>query len=175
VLDHFSDPEGGGFFFTSDDHETLIHRSKSFSDDATPAGNGVAAYILQRMGFLLGETRYLEAAEKTLRASWAVLEKYPHAHITLLTALDEYLKPPESIILRGDREQIEQWRGELAKVYAPGRMVLAIPAEEAQLPAALRDKAPHGPVVAYLCKGTVCSAPIEALGELIRKLRSGVH
>jgi hypothetical protein len=103
------------------------------------------------------------------------LEKYPHAHITLLTALEEHLKPPESIILRGDREQIEQWRRELAKLYAPGRMVLAIPADEAQLPAALRDKPPHGPVVAYLCNGTVCSAPIEALGELIRKLRLGVH
>jgi uncharacterized protein len=175
VLEHFSDADGGGFFFTSDDHESLIHRSKSFSDDATPAGNGVAAYVLQRMGFLLGETRYLEAAEKTLRASWAVLEKYPHAHISLLTALDEHLEPPESIILRGDSEQIEQWSRELAKLYAPRRIVLAIPADQEELPAGLRDKAPRGPVVAYLCQGSVCSAPVEALGELIRKLRLGVH
>ena len=50
---------GGGFFFTSDDHETLIHRTKSFSDDAIPAGNGIAAFVLLRMGHLLGETRYL--------------------------------------------------------------------------------------------------------------------
>src|SRR5262249_36137579 len=83
VLQHFADPEGG-FFFTSDDHETLIHRSKSFSDDATPAGNGIAAFVLQRMGHLLGDTRYLAAAEKTLRAAWLVLEKYPQAHTTLL-------------------------------------------------------------------------------------------
>src|SRR5262249_13695508 len=50
VLLHFTDTRAGGFFFTSDDHETLMHRSKSFADDATPAGNGVAAFVLQRMG-----------------------------------------------------------------------------------------------------------------------------
>jgi uncharacterized protein YyaL (SSP411 family) len=104
-----------------------------------------------------------------------VLEKYPHAHITLLTALDEYLKPPESIILRGEREQIEQWRRELAKLYAPRRMILAIDANEQELRAALRDKAPRGAAVAYLCEGTVCSAPIEGLPELIRRLRLGLH
>jgi uncharacterized protein YyaL (SSP411 family) len=36
MLQHFEDRELGGFYFTSDDHETLIHRSKSFSDDAIP-------------------------------------------------------------------------------------------------------------------------------------------
>ncbi len=36
VLAHFADPQAGGFYFTSDDHEALIHRSKAFGDDATP-------------------------------------------------------------------------------------------------------------------------------------------
>src|SRR4051812_18282199 len=53
VLDQFMDLEAGGFYFTANDHESLIHRSKSFSDDATPAGNGIAAFVLQRMGHLL--------------------------------------------------------------------------------------------------------------------------
>ena len=66
LLRHFTDERAGGFFFTSDDHEQLIHRPKSFGDDATPAGNGVAAFALQRMGYLLGDARYLEAAERTL-------------------------------------------------------------------------------------------------------------
>jgi hypothetical protein len=45
MLGHFEDATLGGFFFTSDDHETLIHRSKSFSDDAIPAGNGICTNI----------------------------------------------------------------------------------------------------------------------------------
>src|SRR6185312_14788475 len=102
LLRHYLDDRAGGFFFTSDDHEQLIHRPKSFADDATPAGNGVAAFALQRMGYLLGEPRYLEAAEGVVRAGWAVMEKYPQGHTSLLIALEELLHPPETVVLRGD-------------------------------------------------------------------------
>ena len=170
VLKHFADP-GGGFFFTSDDHEALIHRSKSFSDDATPAGNGIAAFVLQRMGHLLGDTRYLAAAEGTVRAAWPLLEKYPHAHASLLTALEELLNPGETVILRGAAGTIESWRRELARLYAPRRMVLAIPAETGNLPPALADKPTRGDAVAYVCRGSVCSAPLESLSALVSHLR----
>jgi uncharacterized protein YyaL (SSP411 family) len=171
VLQHFTDAGAGGFFFTSDDHEALIHRSKSFSDDATPAGNGIAAFVLQRMGHLLGETRYLTAAEQTVRAGSAVLEKYPHAHTSLLAALEELLNPPETIILRGDRTQIEAWRRELAKLYAPRRLVLAIPSDTVDLPNGLADKTPRGTAVAYVCRGSTCSAPLDSLSALVDHLR----
>jgi uncharacterized protein len=170
VLKHFTDPDGG-FFFTSDDHETLIHRSKSFGDDATPAGNGIAAYVLQRMGYLLGESRYLAAAERTLRTAWPVLEKYPHAHMSLLTALEELLDPPETIILRGEAAAIESWRRDLARLYAPRRLVLAVPGDARDLPPALEEKPANGDAVAYVCKGSVCAAPLESFSALVAHLR----
>ena len=171
VLDHFTDAVGGGFFFTSDDHESLMHRSKSFADDATPAGNAIGAYVLQRMGYLLANSRYLEAAEKTVRAAWAVLERYPQSHTSMLTVLEEYLHPPESIILRGKPVRIEVWQRELGKLYAPRRMILAIPSDTPDLPPAFADKPARDPAVAYLCQGSTCSAPIEDLGELVTRLR----
>ena len=79
LLQHFAD-SAGGFFFTADDHEALIARPKSFGDDALPAGNAVAASALLRLGHLLGENRYLIAAEQTLRAAWPAIEHYPTAH-----------------------------------------------------------------------------------------------
>jgi uncharacterized protein YyaL (SSP411 family) len=171
MLQHFTDSGAGGFFFTSDDHEVLIHRSKSFGDDATPAGNAIAAFVLQRMGHLLGETRYLAAGEQTVRAGLPLLEKYPHAHTSLLTALEELLNPPETVILRGEPAAIEEWRAELAKLYAPRRLVLAIPADATGLPPALADKAPRGAAVAYVCKGSVCSAPFESFSALANHLQ----
>jgi hypothetical protein len=170
VLDQFADPDGG-FFFTSNDHETLIHRSKSFSDDATPSGNGIAAFVLQRMGHLLGDTRYLAAAERTVRAAWPLLEQYPQAHTSLLAALEELLSPPETVILRGAAGAIDSWRRELARLYAPRRMVLAVPADTGNLPPALADKPARGEAVAYVCKGSVCSAPLESLSALVNHLR----
>src|SRR5258708_1544844 len=42
ILERFLDPENGGFFFTSDDHEELITRSKASFDGSTPSGNSAA-------------------------------------------------------------------------------------------------------------------------------------
>jgi uncharacterized protein YyaL (SSP411 family) len=170
VLRHFADETGGGFYFTSDDHESLIHRVKTFADDATPSGNGVAARVLLRLGYLLAEPRYIAAAERTLRAAWPSLEPHPQAHITVLGALEELLSPPEIVILRGEARTIDGWRAHLARVYAPHRLVLAIPADAADLPAALADKTPRAGTVAYICRGSTCSAPVDSLGDLIEQL-----
>jgi len=170
VLRHFADDASGGFYFTSDDHEALIHRSKTFGDDATPAGNGIGARALLRMGYLLAEPRYLAAAERTLRAAWPAITQYPHAHVSLLAALEELLTPPEIIVLRGEARTIEGWRAALARFYAPQRIVLAIPAEAAGLPAALAEKTARALPVAYICRGSTCSAPIDSLDALTEQL-----
>ncbi len=174
VLTHFTDPKDGGFYFTADDHEALLHRSKTFGDDATPAGNGIAALVLNRLGLLLGETRYLDAAERTLRAGWAPLTKYPQAHTTLLNALDEMLAPIETVIIRGTAADVAQWQSELAALYAPNRQVFAIASNATDLPPALAEKKPGAVTLAYVCTGTTCDAPIASLSALVRRLRDGV-
>jgi uncharacterized protein YyaL (SSP411 family) len=173
MLEHFEDREAGGFYFTADDHEALILRPKTFGDDATPAGNGVAARLLLRLGYLLAEPRYLDAAERTLRAAWSLIERYPHAHASLLMALDEYTEPPAVVVLRGADSDLAVWRAELDKVFDPRRLVFAVAADAEGLPAALADKRPQPGTVAYLCRGTTCSAPLRSLGELVRALKSG--
>src|SRR5262249_47958418 len=90
LLTRFEDQSHGGFFFTAHDHETLIHRSRSFMDDATPAGNAIAAKALQRLGWLLGEPRYLWAAERTLRAAWPSLATAPLSQVHMSEALQEH-------------------------------------------------------------------------------------
>ncbi len=171
LLEHFEDREDGGFWFTADDHEQLIHRSKPLADEAVPSGNGIAAFALQRLGFLLGETRYLEAAERTLRAAWRAMEDIPHGHMSLLGALEEYLAHPEIIVIRGDDEGIARWRDSAARIYAPRRLVFAIPAGEARLPGALAERKPlDGETVAYRCVGTQCDLPVTTWEALAARL-----
>jgi hypothetical protein len=170
MLDRFEDKQLGAFFFTSDDHETLIHRSKSFSDDAIPAGNGIAARVLIRAGYLLGNTRWLEAGERTLRAGWLAINRYPHGHMSLLEALDEYLTPPEIVIIRGG--DADRWRDELNKLYAPHRLVFAIPAHSPGLDAAIADKQAGAGTRAYVCRGSTCSPAVETLSDLANVARA---
>ncbi|MEP7312559.1 MAG: thioredoxin domain-containing protein [Pseudomonadota bacterium] len=166
VLAHFEDRARGGFYFTADDHENLIHRSRSFGDDAMPAGNAIAAQFFTRLGFLLGEERYLRAAEATLRAGWSQLSAQPIGHTSLLTALEEYLSPPVWVILRGSPAAMAGWQQQFDRLYTPRMQMLAIPADAANLPPALAAKAARGDVVAYVCRGSTCTPPLTSLVEL---------
>lgn len=49
MLQHFWDEKEGNLFFTSDDHEQLISRTKNFYDLATPSGNSIAPSNLLRL------------------------------------------------------------------------------------------------------------------------------
>jgi uncharacterized protein YyaL (SSP411 family) len=171
LIARFEDKQDGGFYFTADDHEVLMHRPKPLADEAMPSGNGIAAFALQRLGHLLGDARYIDAAEKALRNAWQAMDEYPHGHVTLLAALAEYLSPPEIVVIRGEAEEIARWRDSAAKLFAPQRLIFAIDENERSLPGMLgeRKAIADGPV-AYRCVGTHCELPVttwEALASFL--------
>ena len=174
TLAHFEDRADGGFWFTADDAEPLIHRTKAFADEALPSGNGVAARVLARLGYLLGEPRYLASSERTLQAAWSALGRYPQAHAALLDALEEHLAPTEIVVLRGPAAVIEDWRRQLSRLYAPRRVLLAIGDDAEGLPAALAATRPAPGGIAYVCTGSTCEAPVDSLAALVRRLRDGI-
>jgi uncharacterized protein len=169
MLSQFQDTAAGGFFFTAADHEQLIHRSKTFSDESLPSGNGIAASVLCRLGYLLGELPYLDAAERTLRAGWPMLQQYPQAHMSLLNALEDFLGSTQILIIRGDAPEIRRWAAELGALYSPTRMIFAIPRDAAGLPPALAAKQAMAGTVAYVCTGMTCSAPLTDLSQIARE------
>ncbi|TVR58600.1 MAG: thioredoxin domain-containing protein [Candidatus Competibacteraceae bacterium] len=171
LLDRFEDRQAGGFYFTANDHEPLIQRPKPAHDDALPAGNGVAAQVLLKLGHLTGRTAYLDAAERALRWAWPMLQHLPSACNAVLAALEEYLEPGPTIVLRGSGAALEEWREPCARPYAPRRLTLAIPAD-ATVPAGplAERRAGAAPVTAYVCAGLACQAPITTLDELARTL-----
>jgi hypothetical protein len=158
LLAHFEDSSDGGFFMTADDHETLIWRPKPGLDQSLPSGNGAAAGALLDLGHLLGEPRYLAAAEHALRLFMPEMKAHPGAHVALITALEEAIDPPELVTLRGGAAAAE-WRATALAGFHPDRRVFTIP-DDADLPDALAARANLAEVTAYLCRGTECSAPI---------------
>jgi uncharacterized protein YyaL (SSP411 family) len=165
LLARFEDRESGGFYFTAHDHEALIHRPKSVMDEAMPSGNGVAARALAGLGHLLGDDRYLTGAERTLKAAMSAMQGYPSAHGAFLIALDEWLNPPQIVVLRGEAGSMEPWRNAAQTSYAPGRLCIAIPEDETELPGLLAERKPADGVVAYVCEAARCLPPVHSLEE----------
>jgi uncharacterized protein YyaL (SSP411 family) len=165
LLARFEDADSGGFFFTSHDHEQLIQRPKSPHDNAIPSGNGVAAFALQRLGHLLGEVRYLQAAERTLHAFGGDLDANPAACPTLLCALQEWLAPPAIVIIRGEPVAMAEWQRALSSRPLPHCLVVVLPARmESGFP--VLDKIVGATVNAYVCRGVECLPAIDDLERL---------
>ena len=165
LLTHFEDPEQGGFFFTSHDHETLITRPKPGYDNATPSGNGVAAFALQRLGYLLGDTRYLDASARCLRVFQTQLTQQPIAYSTLLAVLEESLAPPRVILLRGPSASLGVWSVALNPTLNAREMALTLP-NGLDLPDALAKPESDHPA-AWICSGTSCQPPVTDLSGLL--------
>jgi len=176
VVENFYDAANGGFYFTAHDHESLIYRPKPTTDDALPPGNGVITRVLLQLGHLFGDTRYLDAVERTLAWAQRPIAQYPAGHCSLLTSLELFNRPNEQIIIRGSAGQLEEWLAASRTGYTPWRHVYAIAYEgnttlPAYLPklvsAEMRDK-----TVAYRCEGLSCSLPIDDLAAFRQSLAS---
>ncbi|HJO34660.1 MAG: thioredoxin domain-containing protein [Pseudomonadota bacterium] len=171
LLADFEDTTRGGFFQTPATHEPLLHRARPFEDEALPSGNGIAAIALLHLGHLLGESRYLDAAERTLAAAGSAMEAAPLAHATLLRALDHFLRPPPVVVVRVAPSEAAPWQRVLTEHGAPGYL---IPPQATALPGALAARAPRQHAVAYLCRGLHCEAPTSTPEALAAALAAPV-
>jgi uncharacterized protein YyaL (SSP411 family) len=165
LLERFEDLQGGGFYFTSHDHEELIQRPKTGQDNAMPSGNGIAALALQRMSLITGKLEYAHAAERCLKLFFPAMQQAPAYHGSLCGALAENLQPPSLLILRGKPDGLAVWQGELQRRYLPSLVTLTPPENTGGLPGPLAKPAAEQ-ATAWLCTGTQCLPPITRIEEL---------
>ncbi len=91
MIADFSDDEAGGFFFTANDHESLIARPKDPFDGALPGANSIAVLSLIALAEAAEEPSYLDHARKALEAFSPALEENPGNAPLLLVGLEAYL------------------------------------------------------------------------------------
>ncbi len=176
VLEHFADKQGGGFYFTADDHEALISRNKDFTDNSLPSGNAMAATVLLRLGKLTGKQAYLDAAEQTMIQAAGLMRRAPMATGQMLMAVDFYLGPTYEMVLAGDvaSDETRTALADLQKRFLPNK-VFAMPAaaeaaspqEKHPLADLLVGKSAHGgqPTL-YVCEGFTCQQPARGAEEI---------
>jgi uncharacterized protein YyaL (SSP411 family) len=160
----FGDPERGGFFSTSDDHEQLIARRKEIGDHPIPSGNSAMALGLLRLAALSGDRGYESQADGVLRLFAKAAPRQPDAFAHLLRALDFHLSPTKEVALIGED------LAELVKVVRSGyrsHQVLAGGPEGTTAPPLLKDRpAVEGKPTAYVCEHFTCQAPTTDAGAL---------
>jgi len=163
MIEHFSD-SSGGFFDTSDDHETLITRPRELQDNAVPSGNAMAAFVLLQLSGLTGEPRYAELARRSLEPMQSLLARYPLGFGQWLIALDYTLSHPREIAIVGDPEAADTRA--LLEVCTAGyrpHQIVALGDPDAETPAVpllqghsqIEERA-----TAYVCMDFTCRPPV---------------
>jgi uncharacterized protein len=158
TIARFADGERGGFFSTSDDHESLIARRKEIGDHPIPSGNSAAAMGLLRLSALTGERGYRTHAESVFRLFAKPASQHPEAFAHLLRAIDFHLAPTKEVALIG--EDLSDLAEVVRARYRP-HLVLAGGPEGSEVPELLRDRpAIDASPAAYVCESFACKQPV---------------
>jgi uncharacterized protein YyaL (SSP411 family) len=173
ILGHFQD-SSGGFFDTSDDHETLLYRPKNLQDNVTPSGNALATLLLLQLATYEGRSNWRALAEGMLTSNMKLMLHYPSAFAFLLSAVDFSIGPVHEIAILGDwaDPDTRNLLQPLWHAYHP-RLILAVSPYPplAGSPALLNDRPLlNGKPTAYVCQSFVCRQPVNNPVSMLKEL-----
>jgi len=167
IVTRFADPDNGGFFSTSDDHEALVARRKDLEDAPIPSGGSSAAFGLLRLAALTGEATYEQHAVSGLRLLHEIAPQHPSAFGHLLQAIDFHLETTSEVALAGDPGEVaalaavvrDAFRPHVVLAGGPGDGATAVPLMEGRTPV-------EGRAAAYVCEHFACRRPVTEADEL---------
>jgi uncharacterized protein len=176
MIEHHWDRAEGGFYFTPDDGERLLTRTRDAYDNAVPSGLSMAALACLRLGELV-DAGYRETGEAQVKLLAAAALDNPFAFGQLVCGVDRVVRGTVDVVVVGpvDAPATRALAGAAFHAYLPHRNVVVVdparPETAAAAPLLAADKAPRaGESVAYVCRGRTCSAPTftpEALSALL--------
>lgn len=183
LVNEFHDDEHGGFYFTSNQAEKLISRSRDFQDNVTPSGNAAVANALLKFSRITSDARSEALAHEVLQAASGLMQQSTMATAHSLAALDWWLGPsyecvyvPAETTSTTDSEPLRQDAVERVahELYLPNVLFLTARAQwEGTLAAGLVQGrlAPASEPVLYVCQKGVCQLPVVGEAAIIARLK----
>lgn len=174
ILDHFTAPDGG-FYDTSDDHETLIVRPRNVQDNAVPCGNAMAYKGLLRLAAYTGDTRYEEAAHNALKMLANAMQQYPQAFTESLNAVDMVVRGLDEVAIVGDPSDVgtQSLLDVTRDTYRPNVIVALSETDvdgETTIPLLNYRMQRSGKPTVYVCRNFTCQMPVTTADEVVNLL-----
>jgi uncharacterized protein len=166
------DKAAGGYFFTAEDANDLITRTKHAHDNATPSGNGVIAQTLTRLYHHTGKEAYRDRAAAVIASFSGEVQRNFFPLSTLLNAAELTERPLQVVVAGREKDRAALLQAVAASASLPN-LVLQLVESGRDLPEGhpARGKgAIGGKATAYVCEGPVCSAPLAEADALAADL-----
>ncbi|MGQ9769169.1 MAG: thioredoxin domain-containing protein [Thermogutta sp.] len=196
IRTRFYDSNTGVFFMTPQDYPHLLCRRLDYFDSPTPSGTALTAEAMLRLGSILSQPTYIEAAEASLRALAGWMRKSPisvgHALYLRQTMLSPwktwvFVLPQANDLPLEKRSMLpplSNWLATIAGTFDPFLTVSIVQnttgakeKEESMAAKILAGRtALNGKVSLYVCEGESCSPPLvgdDAIEDYLRKRLTG--
>ena len=166
----------GGFYDTSDDHESLIVRPRNLQDNVTPSGNAMLAKQLLWLAAYTGDARYDEAGREVLRKLSDAMRQYPQAFAESLNAADMVVRGIDEVALIGDMESAagSEILAVLRRSYRPN-LIAAWSREDVArhtlIPLLSGRSMIEGRTTVYVCRNFACRLPVTSAEETAAALK----
>ncbi|MDE1725401.1 MAG: thioredoxin domain-containing protein [Thaumarchaeota archaeon] len=169
LIDHFWDETHKNFFFTADNHEKLIIRTKSLYDLSLPSGNSVAAGVMLRLYHMTNEGKFLDVSLKLMESVALMAAENPFGFGQLLNVVFMYIQKPVEITLVNPLDS--QIRDYLLKKFIPEALMVIISQKNdleqlSNLQFFAGKEFDHDKTKVYVCRDFTCSLPLETLSDI---------
>lgn len=172
LVEHFWDGENSSFYFTADNHESLIIRPKNNYDLSMPSGNSVAAHALLKLFHLTQNKKFQEVSTKTMEAFAIMAAENPFGFGYLLNTIYLHLQSPTEItLLNPQNKELYQ---NLTKRFLPESILVTIQnssqLEQLSKYSFFAGKNFEDTTTVFVCKNFSCSLPLKTVSEVEKLL-----
>ncbi len=178
-LSHFWDEKSGGFFFSADDSEELLVRSKEIYDGAIPSGNSVAMLNLLKLGTIKGDLDLIKKANTLLKSFSNNITSIPSAHTFLMSSMDYQIGPYYLIVIAGNSKSNDTFSmlNSLKERFLPNVVLIFNPSDKDmielfQISEVIKNQVSiNDMATAYVCFDYSCKDPLTNIDDLLTLIR----
>lgn len=167
LIDFYSEPDTGFFFFTHANQKDVIVRKKEVYDGATASGNAVMALNLYYLAIIFDEPSWKERAERMTAGLEKVIVSYPGSFGVWATMMQAMAFGVPEIALIG--EKFKEVHSEFLRTFIPFKIFQSATLSDKQFPL-LAGKPYTTEPQFYLCQNYSCQSPVSETDGLIRLL-----
>ncbi|MEM6631567.1 MAG: thioredoxin domain-containing protein [Bacteroidota bacterium] len=164
TIEQFGDEQTDMFFYTSNQDDPLLTRTRVTTDNVIPSSNSSMARVLFLLGTYFYQPKWVERSEKMLARMQEVTAEQPgfFSNWARLTTLMVF--PPYEVAILGPEAQKK--RAEMDQNFLPN--VLFLGGESEGELALLENKLVNGQTTIYVCTNKVCKLPVREASAALK-------
>lgn len=170
IDEHFSDGNAIQYYFTPKHQADIPLRNKEVYDHATPSGNALQFYNLQKLAILTGNKSWQERADKMFLTLKKNIIAYPTSFGAWLVGSLQYAHPMLETVVSG--KHAKELLTQILTVYHPNQiMITDETGVKTEYPLLTNRYIPTETLI-YNCRNYNCHLPVKTLLEYRKQIES---